>query len=387
MQDLRLLKPLKYAVLIFLLRHLLSAYTSNAIPSLPNNDEVIRIVVDAGHGGKDIGTRGDNLLEKDITLLLALELGEQISAVLPRTEVLFTRQDDTFLPVHERVTLANKNKADLFISIHCNSVDSRYANGIETYVLGLHGNEDNLEIATRENASILYEKDYENNYDGFDPHSPAGHIILSAVRNVHMRESIEAAHNIQSQFGSEAILHNRGVKQAGFVVLRKAMMPAILLEVGFLTNSIDELKLSIEQKRTDMVQAIAQGVSEYISDFQKRRKADDHNRLISSAQIVTAKHKAGGPASTAGTLFTILIASSARDQMKIDASLLPGGLAPEEVIENGTYKYYWGQFDNLYEALEAQNLLRENGFNGAYVVRTTDGNATSAYNKRATTFE
>jgi len=207
------------------------------------NKQHFKIVMDPGHGGKDVGTSGKHLLEKDVTFSLAEEIARAIVQQEPNIDIKFTREDDDFIPIHRRVAFANNEQADLFISIHCNAVTSHSPHGIETYVLGMQDHKENLETVKRENASILEEEDYQVNYNGFDPESPSAHIYFSAIQNAYLNESILLAHEIQTQFTDMNVLKDRGVKQAGFVVLRKATMPSILLEIGYLSNERDEQKL------------------------------------------------------------------------------------------------------------------------------------------------
>ena len=260
MQDLRfhvILKSGLLTILFFL------PYFSHSTSVFTSSDKFI-IVIDAGHGGKDIGTSGEYLIEKDATLTLAMELGQMLSEINQRIEIRYTRDTDEFLPIYRRVAYANENRADLFISIHCNAVAQHSPHGIETYVLGIQNNEENLETVKRENESILHEENISDHYNGFDPNSPTGHIFLSAVQNKYINEGIMLAHQIQIQFSDRNLMRDRGVKQAGFVVLKKATMPAILLEVGFLSNRNDETKLVNKDSRSKIVSHISDGINSLI---------------------------------------------------------------------------------------------------------------------------
>ena len=206
--------------------------------TLQSKDYTLRtVVLDAGHGGKDNGCSGSKgSSEKKLTLEYTLLLGSMISRAYPDVEVIYTRKKDEFIELHERANIANRSKADLFISIHCNWNPNSSAYGTETYVLGLHRAKDNLEVAKRENASILLESDYDRKYEGFDPNSPEGNILLSISQNAHIDQSISIADKIESEFVSNNERYSRGVRQAGFLVLRQTSMPAILIETGFLSN-------------------------------------------------------------------------------------------------------------------------------------------------------
>ncbi|MEM8524155.1 MAG: N-acetylmuramoyl-L-alanine amidase [Bacteroidota bacterium] len=210
-----------------------------------NNEYQIRtVVLDPGHGGKDPGCSGATSREKHLALGIAKELSMQLQTNYPNIRVILTRDRDEFIPLNKRAEIANSNNADLFISIHCNYI-KRYTGtkGTETYVLGLHRAEDNLNVAKRENASILYEEDYEKTYDGFDPDSDEGHIILSMYQSAFLEQSILFGSLVEHKFAAVAKRKSRGVKQAGFLVLRETTMPSVLVETGFLSNRAEEAYL------------------------------------------------------------------------------------------------------------------------------------------------
>jgi N-acetylmuramoyl-L-alanine amidase len=226
------------------------------------------LVIDAGHGGLDPGCNGNNeIFEKDVTLGVALKLGKLIKDSLPGLKVLYTRTTDKTLKLWERPNLANDNQADLFISIHCNANNNRAAAGSETYFMGLHKSEGNLEVAKRENAAITYESDYRENsrYGGFDPESAEGHIIFSLVQNAFMKQSLKLATGIEGHTNKISPIKSRGVKQAGFLVLWQTSMPSVLVETGFLTNPTDRSYL----RTNDGQQKIALGVFRAIRDYKK----------------------------------------------------------------------------------------------------------------------
>ena len=203
----------------------------------PNKKKRFKIVIDPGHGGHDSGASGKNSKEKDLVLTMALKLEKYLNKNLPEVEVLLTRNTDVFIPLFTRIQYANEENADLFISLHCNYISNPKTRGTETFVMGLHRAKDNLEVAKRENASILLESNYLSNYDGYDPNSTEGHIMMSMYQNAYLDKSIEIAANIEDQFSKLHLSKSRGVKQAGFAVLRRSSMPAILVEAGFLSFS------------------------------------------------------------------------------------------------------------------------------------------------------
>jgi N-acetylmuramoyl-L-alanine amidase len=226
------------------------------------------LVIDAGHGGMDPGCNGNNeIFEKDVTLGVALKLGKILKDSMPGLKVLYTRTTDKTLKLWERPNLANDNRADLFISIHCNANNNRAAAGSETYFMGLHKSEGNLEVAKRENAAITYESDYRENsrYGGFDPESAEGHIIFSLVQNAYMKQSLKLASGIEAHTNKISAIKSRGVKQAGFLVLWQTSMPSVLVETGFLTNPTDRSYL----KTTEGQQKIALGVFRAVRDYKR----------------------------------------------------------------------------------------------------------------------
>jgi len=223
------------------------------------------IVIDAGHGGHDSGCLGSSAKEKHVALSVALKLGKMIEQNYPDVNVVYTRKTDVFIPLHERADIANHAKADLFICIHLNS-GGEGAYGPETYVMGLHKTEDNLNVAKRENAAILLEDNYKKQYDGFDPNSPEANIIFSLYQNQFMHQSLEFASNIQEEFEEFAGRNNRGVKQAGFLVLYRTAMPAVLIECGFLTNNLEERYLNSDRGQTTMATSIFRAFKAYKID-------------------------------------------------------------------------------------------------------------------------
>jgi N-acetylmuramoyl-L-alanine amidase len=225
--------------------------------------KVKKVVIDAGHGGHDPGAVGKISKEKDIVLSIALKTGKFIEENIPDVEVIYTRKTDVFVELHRRAKIANEAKADLFISIHCNANKSTTPYGAETYVMGLHKSDANLSVAQTENASILLEEDYHVKYDGFDPTSPEGYIFFSMLQNAYLDQSLGLASSVQKHFKDRVNLFDRGVKQAGFWVLYKTTMPAILIETGFISNVKEEKMLASDEGQTYIASAIFRAVKEY----------------------------------------------------------------------------------------------------------------------------
>ncbi|GJM32950.1 MAG: hypothetical protein DHS20C18_19510 [Saprospiraceae bacterium] len=221
------------------------------------------VVIDPGHGGHDPGCLGHSSREKHLALGIALKVAEGLKLNFPEINVIMTRDTDVFIPLHERAAIANRNNADLFISIHCNYMPGHSGtNGSETYVMGLHTAQHNLEVAKRENSAILLEDNYEKNYD-FDPNSSEGHILLSMFQNAYLEQSILFADRVEARIGSDAARKSRGVKQAGFVVLKETAMPSVLVEAGFLSSYKEEKFLKTEEGQQVMADAIIAAFAEY----------------------------------------------------------------------------------------------------------------------------
>jgi len=245
------------------INHVVNGIIKFDIHKLTSFGKLDKIVLDAGHGGKDHGCSGSHSKEKFIVLDIAKKLGALIRFYHPEIEVIYTRDTDVFLPLDTRIGIANKSQADLFISIHANYISKNYVRGTETYVMGLHRAEENLAVAKRENAVILHESDYENTYGGYNPNSSEAHILLSMYQNAYLDKSINFATKVENSFASRTILKSRGVKQAGFLVLRKATMPSALIETGFLSSHEDEAYLLSQKGQDEVANAILKAVTEY----------------------------------------------------------------------------------------------------------------------------
>ncbi|MEJ6750770.1 MAG: N-acetylmuramoyl-L-alanine amidase [Bacteroidia bacterium] len=230
------------------------------------------VVIDAGHGGKDPGCHGHSKInEKDVALDIALKLGKIIEENLPDVRVIYTRKDDRFIELWQRAAIANRNKADLFISVHCNAHTSTSLNGAESYVMGIHKTNGNLAVSRRENESLQLEANYQESghYSDFDPDSPEAQIILSLYQNSFLEHSIELASTLQDKVKAKGSLRDLGVNQAGFVVLWKTTMPSVLVETGFLTNAKDEAYLTSEKGKNES----ARNIFEAVRDFKVKLEA------------------------------------------------------------------------------------------------------------------
>jgi N-acetylmuramoyl-L-alanine amidase len=214
------------------------------------------VVIDAGHGGHDPGAVGRLAKEKNINLAIALKLGNLIQRSMKDVKVIYTRDRDYFVELYRRAEIANEKKADLFISIHCNANDNHAFKGAETYVMGLHKSQANLEVAKFENAAILLESNYQSTYNGFDPNADESYIVFSLNQNANLEQSTDFAALIQDQMEERVGMNNRGVRQAGFIVLYKTAMPSVLVEVGYLSNQTEEKFLVTDKGQEYIASAI-----------------------------------------------------------------------------------------------------------------------------------
>jgi len=230
------------------------------------------VVIDPGHGGHDPGAVSAGVREKDIVLDIALRLGKKINQAYPDVKVIYTRDKDVFIPLFQRADIANRNKADLFISLHANYVSSPTANGTETFTLGLHRSQENLEVAKKENSVILLEDDYTANYEGFDPREAESYIMFENMQSEYQGQSIDFAAQIQNYFGRNLSLTDRGVKQAGFLVLRRASMPSVLVEVGFISNPNERKFLVSDAGKEKISESIFQAFSSYKKNIDSRSR-------------------------------------------------------------------------------------------------------------------
>ncbi|MCF8222143.1 MAG: N-acetylmuramoyl-L-alanine amidase [Bacteroidales bacterium] len=257
------------------------------------------VVLDAGHGGKDPGARGSRSREKDITLAIALQTGKYINELLDGVKVIYTRDKDEFVELYKRAEIANKAEADLFISIHCNGFRDKRIIGSETFVMGLHKDKGNLEVAMKENSVITLEEDYTTRYQGYDPNSSESFIIFSLMQNIYLEQSLYFANFIQDQFRDRVGRIDRGVKQAGLIVLWQTTMPSVLVEAGFLTNSREERFLMSEKGQDYIASAIFRAFRDYKksidqkSDFSTSMEdnADDDDNIWYMVQLATSSSK------------------------------------------------------------------------------------------------
>lgn len=261
------IKSMKFIKRLLLFCVILCFFSATVYCQAKNNKKTFKVVIDAGHGGKDPGCNTKRNKEKNITLSLALMLGNLIETNCPDVKVIYTRKSDVFVELHKRAKIANESKADLFISVHVNANKSPKPYGFETFVMGLHKSEANLSVAKTENASILLEDDYSAQYDGFDPNSSESNIIFSLFQNAFLEQSLNLAAKIQNEVKIKTQLDDKGVKQAGFLVLYKTVMPGVLIEAGFLSNPKDEAIISTKKGQLKVAKALYTAFRKYKADL------------------------------------------------------------------------------------------------------------------------
>lgn len=329
---------------------------------------VQKVIIDPGHGGKDPGAIGiTGLQEKDVVLSVSQMTAQYLKDNFPDIEVILTRNTDVFLELHERSTIANKQNADLFISIHANAASNKNAYGAETYVLGLHKSEANLEVAKRENAVIELEDDQQENYS-FNPNSPEGHIMMSMAQNAHLDQSILLASAVQDQFTNRVHRHDRGVRQAGFYVLYKTTMPSILIELGFLSNAEEEKFLRSTQGQEYLASAIYRAIKDYKIMVDEKFAENEANK---NAQTTTVVEE--------GRLFKIQVYASKSKASKDSKVYQDFDEVGVELSDNGIYRYVVNKYDT-YEAAAADLLgVTKKGYKGAYIVAYEDGKRVQVY--------
>jgi N-acetylmuramoyl-L-alanine amidase len=306
------------------------------------------IVIDAGHGGRDPGAVGSISRESNINLAIALKAGEYIENNISNIKVLYTRKSDVFIGIDERADFANKNNADLFISIHSNSISKNTIKGTETWIMGPARDNQNLEVAMKENEVILLEDDFSTKYEGFDPKSPESYIMFTVMQNTFKEQSTWLASNIQSQFKNRAGRIDRGVKQAGFWVLYMTTMPSVLIETGFITNSEEEKYLISKEGQDYLASAIYRACRTYINEIEKKSlisQVADKTVVQTSDTLIEQKIDTASQ-----VLFLVQIASSTK-RLEMNPYNFKGITDIQEIITEERYRYAAGSFLDYDEAV------------------------------------
>ncbi len=343
------------------------------IDSYAQDNQVFKVVIDPGHGGKDPGAQGYGLNEKDVALKVSLMIDEILSKHRD-IELTYTRRSDEFIGLRDRATIANKANADLFISIHCNSVANKNPYGAETFVLGLHRNDDNLKIAMRENKVIELEENYMEKYDGFDPSSPESYIGFSIMQEQYLDQSILLADHIQKNFTTSLKRNNRGVKQAGFLVLRETYMPSVLVELGFLSNKRenDFLRTTINQKK--YANEISRAIIKYKEALETNKDYSSSKDKILKDEVKkeTKETKETKNSDLYKSTFYVQISAGSK-KLKLAPYNFKGLENVSRIKESGLFKYRYGMTNSLSEIQDHLITAKEKGFKGAYIVAYLDG--------------
>ena len=361
------------------------------------------VVIDAGHGGHDPGAIGKISKEKNINLKVALKLGGLIKLNCDDVKVVYTRTRDLFIPLDRRAEIANDAKADLFISIHTNALaKNRTAQGPSTWTLGLAKSDDNLEVAKRENGVILYENDYETRYAGFNPNSAESYIIFEFMQDKYMSQSVHLAQLVQKQFKTHCKRQDRGVHQAGFLVLKASAMPSILVELGFISTPAEERYLNTESGTSTLAEGIYKAFLTYKKEQELRHKeSSDKEKKAANSQQASEKPVANGkqaedkrttedqtaasgkpaanakpaahskPSTSTEVVFKVQIATSS-SKLSTKDKRFKGVSLVEMYQEKGMYKYTSGTSTNYYEVLQTKRQL-EKRFKGAFIIAFQNG--------------
>lgn len=357
----------------------------------PSINQIKTVVIDPGHGGHDPGTvsAGAKYKEKNIVLSVGLKLGSMIKAKYPHIKVIYTRSTDKFVPLAERSDIANRNKADLFISIHVNATKSTSVNGTETFVMGTHKSESNFELCKAENSVIVMEDDYNAKYEGFNPNSPESYIIFSLLQNTHLEQSLKFAGIVQKNYKSGPIYGNRGVKQGGLIVLWRSTMPAILTEIGFMSNSKDRAVMITKEGQTNIARRLFNAFCEYKKSYEEESgtgiaanvvKEDNTDSRSTSA---STQGKSSAPAASSSSSSSPAASASANGYysiqilsvtkvLKDNAPDLKGRKDFSYIKSKGAYKYMIGRYATRKEATAALPKIRSL-FKGAFVIHVKSG--------------
>jgi len=361
---------LKRLLTIFLVLTIYSASSAKLEdPELKNNIKtgIRTVVIDAGHGGKDSGAVGTRAMEKDIALNIALKVGQYIEENLGDVKVIYTRKSDVYLMLSERAKIANDNEADLFISIHVNANEDPRPYGVSTHILGMNQENQNLDVAIRENSVILMEEDYQTRYEGFDPTSAESYIMFSLMQNTYLKQSIEFGSLVQSQFRERAKRKDRGVIRQPLLVLRETSMPGVLIETGFISNPDEQKYLMTDDGQSIIASAIFRAFRDYKSNIESRSQFDNNKPLIGE-EISEKPYEEIMPGQI---VFKIQIAST-RNKVSTEPSQFKG-YNDVVVVEEGRWFKYLVGINSDYNAALEKCLSVKKDFPDAFVVAVKNG--------------
>lgn len=376
----QILNKFNYFILIVLAAFSTSGFAQNS---------KFKVVLDAGHGGKDIGASYHGFAEKKIALSITLKVGK----ILDKNsgiDVIYTRDSDVFVELNERAHIANKNNASIFVSIHCNANENTSAEGYETYVMGMHRNASNLEVAKKENEVVTLEKDYKIKYNGYDPNSPESAIGVSLLQEEYLNNSISLAKRIQDGMATDFGRKDRRVKQAGFLVLRQISMPRVLVEIGFVSNKREGAYLNSEEGQNEIATGIAKAIISYKNEFYGSGKEEkptekyvlptpEKPEVKETVVEKIAKPEESKPiknetaSSNGGVVFKVQISASGKN-LDLTPANFKGLNNLSVTTDNGSlYKYMYGNASNYNDAKQNLAEAKAKGFEGAYIVAFKDG--------------
>ncbi len=353
--------------------HIVLLLITISIPTQILSAPIKVVVIDAGHGGHDPGAIGkSNIYEKDITLKVALKLGKLIEDNFKDIKVIYTRKTDVFVELKRRTQIANENHADLFISIHCNSATNSTSHGSETFVMSPDNSTANLAVAQKENAAILLESNYKENYEGYDPNSTDAYIIFSLYQNSFLNQSVKFASKIQSEFKTNAKLEDRGVKQAGFLVLWRTTMPSVLVEIGFLSNPKEETFLASDKGQNDIVNSLFKAFAQLVKE---KNNISIENPIVfeNNDQLPENKESEINPSLQENDIIFCIQISCLRENKSTNDPIFKG-LKNIRMWKNGNYYCYTAGEETSYEGASA--LLEEIktlGFQDAFILAYKNG--------------
>lgn len=346
----------------------------------PSKAKPFVIVLDAGHGGNDPGKVVGSIREKDIALKIVLLIGAKLERN-PAFKVIYTRKTDVFIPLHERGAIANRAKADFFVSVHCNAADATSASGNETWILGNSGSKANLEVVKAENAVILLEEDYKERYVGFDPNDPAAFAGALIATEEYLEASIDLALRVQNNFQKDLARKNRGVKQANFAVLRASYMPSVLIETGFITNNEEKIFLASDEGQLKVSNAIFNAIMQYHADRDLNEFILEDITVPEDAipEIVVPKNDridkaTSAPAAPAknGTVYKVQLAATSKkiDEKSANFKNLPK-ISSSRI--GNLYKYFTGAEPTESAARELLATAKAKGYDEAFIVVEQNG--------------
>ena len=349
--------------------------------TLPLATYAFTVVLDAGHGGQDAGAVGSFSKEKNINLRYTLALGDLIQKNHPDVKVIYTRNKDVFVNLNERARIANKAKADLFISIHTNASKNKSANGMETFTLGVSRSKENMEVAMLENSVILLEDDYEKKYEGFDPNSTDSYIMFEFMKDQYMDRSVTCADLIQTNMIKASKRNDRGVRQAGFLVLRATSMPSVLIELGFISNKEEEKYLNDSDNQAKVCKAIYQAFANYKHDIDKRNgKAEVESQKAEANEPSTSEASTKSATKTESPNHQITESPTeyywqvlvSKNNYALNNPIFKGVNIGNVIHENNVYKYLVGPEDSN-EAINSYKEYIKKHFPDAFIVVYQNG--------------